>query len=70
MAVTRTRKKKKQVKQSVSRVVTAPDITNPRLEDLAVLVGVWDMELSNAAFLPHPSDRVTPHSIVETNTIV
>ena len=32
---------------------------NPALRDLAVLVGDWTMELSNAAFLPNPSDTVT-----------
>ena len=28
---------------------------NPTLKDLAVLIGDWEMELSNAAFLPDPS---------------
>src|SRR5512146_760152 len=31
---------------------------NPALQDLAVLIGEWDMELSGAAFLPSPSDVV------------
>ena len=31
---------------------------NPHLKDLAFLVGAWEMELSNAAFLPHPADTV------------
>lgn len=31
---------------------------NPQLKDLAFLVGEWEMELSHAAFLPHPSDSV------------
>ncbi len=31
---------------------------NPRLNDLALLVGDWEMELSNATFLPHPADTV------------
>lgn len=32
--------------------------SNPQLKDLEFLVGEWEMELSNAAFLPHPSDTV------------
>jgi hypothetical protein len=31
---------------------------NPMLKDLEGLVGDWEMELSNAAFLPHPTDTV------------
>jgi hypothetical protein len=31
---------------------------NPVLKDLEGLVGDWEMELSNAAFLPHPTDTV------------
>lgn len=31
---------------------------NPALQDLAVLIGNWEMELSNAGFLPDPSARV------------
>lgn len=31
---------------------------NPSLKDLQVLIGGWEMELSNAAFLPNPSDTV------------
>lgn len=31
---------------------------NPALQPLEFLVGEWQMELSNAAFLPHPSDTV------------
>ena len=31
---------------------------NPALENLAVLIGRWEMELSNAAFLPNPSATV------------
>jgi hypothetical protein len=30
---------------------------NPALEPLEGLVGDWEMELSNASFLPRPSDR-------------
>ncbi len=37
---------------------TAPSQPNPALKDLAELVGDWAMELSNASFLPHPSDTV------------
>ncbi len=32
--------------------------TNPSLKELEGLAGDWEMELSNAAFLPSPSDRV------------
>jgi hypothetical protein len=31
---------------------------NPMLKDLEGLIGDWEMELSNAAFLPHPNDTV------------
>ena len=31
---------------------------NPALKALEVLVGEWQMEISNASFLPHPSDTV------------
>lgn len=31
---------------------------NPMLIDLEGLVGDWEMELSNAAFIPHPNDTV------------
>lgn len=31
---------------------------NPSLKDLAVLIGTWEMELSNAAFLPSSSASV------------
>jgi hypothetical protein len=34
---------------------------NPALKDLEVLVGDWEMELSNAAFLPNPSDTAKGH---------
>lgn len=33
-------------------------LPNPALTPLEGLVGDWEMELSNAAFLPRPSDRV------------
>jgi len=38
---------------------------NPALKHLEILVGAWDMELSNASFLPNPSDTVTGHIAVE-----
>lgn len=31
---------------------------NPALQPLDVLVGTWEMELSNTSFLPHRSDKV------------
>ena len=34
---------------------------NPALEPLAFLAGDWDMELSNASFLPSPSDSIKGH---------
>lgn len=34
---------------------------NPTLVDLEVLVGHWEMELSNASLLPRSSDTVTGH---------
>ena len=37
---------------------TNPAEPNPALLPLQVLVGDWEMELSNAAFLPNPSDTV------------
>jgi hypothetical protein len=39
--------------------------TNPALKRLEILVGDWDMELSNAAFLPNPSDTVKGHISIE-----
>lgn len=32
--------------------------TNPALKPLEVLVGEWEMELSNASFLPDPSETI------------
>jgi hypothetical protein len=34
---------------------------NPSLENLVVLVGDWDMDLSGASFLPNPDDKVLGH---------
>jgi hypothetical protein len=34
---------------------------NPSLKHLEILVGDWDMELSNASFLPSSSDTVKGH---------
>jgi hypothetical protein len=31
---------------------------NPALKNLETLVGVWDMEIANARFLPNPTDTV------------
>lgn len=33
-------------------------LTNPALNALELLVGEWNMELSNAAFLPDPAQKV------------
>lgn len=38
------------------QVKTPPSQLNPALKSLEGLVGDWGMELSNASFLPHPSD--------------
>lgn len=38
---------------------------NPTLKDLAVFVGDWDMELSNASFLPDPSTTLSGHASFE-----
>ena len=38
-----------------------PLARNPSLENLDVLVGEWDMELSRTSFLPDPDDKVLGH---------
>ena len=38
---------------------------NPSLHHLELLVGDWDMELSNASFLPSSSDTVKGHASFE-----
>jgi len=38
---------------------------NPALKALEGLVGDWDLELSNASFLPNPSDTVKGHVTFE-----
>ncbi len=43
---------------TVARTTTLPKVINPALKSLEILVGDWDMELSNGAFLPRPSDIV------------
>lgn len=35
-----------------------PPTLNPSLKQLEILIGDWEMELSNASFLPSPSDTV------------
>jgi hypothetical protein len=40
---------------------TPPSQPNPALKSLEVLVGDWEVELSNASFLPNPSDTATGH---------
>ncbi len=39
-------------------IMTTSSKHNPALKHLELLVGDWEMELSNAAFLPDPSDTV------------
>ncbi len=41
------------------RAAVPPAHPNPALQSLAFLVGEWEMALSNAAFLPRPTDIVT-----------
>jgi hypothetical protein len=38
---------------------------NPSLKDLEILIGAWDMRLSNASFLPSMSDSVMGHAAFE-----
>lgn len=38
---------------------------NPALKPLEVLAGEWEMELSNASFLPHPADTITGRVLFE-----
>jgi hypothetical protein len=38
---------------------------NPSLKHLELLIGDWDMELSNASFLPTSSDTVKGHASLE-----
>ena len=38
--------------------MTKSNLFNPALKDVEFLIGKWEMELSNAAFLPKPSSTV------------
>jgi hypothetical protein len=38
---------------------------NPALKDLEILIGEWEMELSNASFLPNPSAIVKGNAVFE-----
>lgn len=38
---------------------------NPALRDLELLIGKWEMELSNASFLPNPSATVRGNIVFE-----
>lgn len=44
--------------RSPAQTQTSPSRPNPALKSLGVLVGEWQMELSNSSFLPSPSDTV------------
>jgi hypothetical protein len=44
---------------------TASQTPNPALEPLEILVGNWDMELSNASFLPGSVDTIRGHALFE-----
>ncbi len=39
--------------------------SNPALKELGVLAGDWEMELSNSAFLPKPTDTVKGDAYIE-----
>lgn len=53
---------KKQLKKTASRKQKQKATRiNPALEALQILVGAWEMELSNADFLPNPSTKVKGH---------
>lgn len=39
--------------------------TNPTLGDLQILIGEWEMKLSNASFLPDPSATVRGKAVFE-----
>ncbi len=41
-----------------AQAATPPVQPNPALQPLDVLLGAWEMELSNSSFLPHPSDAI------------
>jgi hypothetical protein len=47
-------------RRNTMAITTSPK-HNPALSHLELLVGDWEMELSNAAFLPNPSDTVKGH---------
>lgn len=41
------------------------DGSNPALSELAIIVGMWDLELSNASFLPDPSATIRGRVSIE-----
>jgi hypothetical protein len=49
------------------------ELVNPALSELKFLVGDWDMELSNAVFLPDPTQKVNGQAtfeIIENGTFL
>ena len=58
MAAKQARKQSKQIVHKSDRIPIARKAVNPALESLDVLAGDWIMVLSNATFLPSPSDAV------------
>ncbi len=56
---------KKVRRKKTSRNTKQVPKPNPALKALEVLVGDWEMELSNASFLPSPSDTVKGHVTFE-----
>ncbi len=61
MAVTRAAKQDREDSRKVGGVPGQEEAINPALEQLSFLAGDWDMELSNAPFLPNPSDSIKGH---------
>lgn len=57
--------KKDRKKKKNSSPKQQPTNTNPALKSLQVLAGDWEMELSNASFLPSPSAKVVSHVSIE-----
>lgn len=65
MIVNRNHKKRRQLVRRDARMAWASSALNPSLKALVDLGGEWTMELSNAAFLPSPSDKANGHVAFE-----
>jgi hypothetical protein len=51
--------------RAAARKRSRVSIAHPALKDLEVLVGVWDLEISHARFLPSPTSTVRLEASVE-----